>query len=107
MNKMVSPDSNGSDLRTLNDLMSPYFIEFSAKSYSGSPKIAGDQFDYKQGTAISRFPAGGNLITRRLSQDYENTAEAVGILGITQVLQSRIAVFGDTSCLDRLNTAFD
>jgi len=67
MNKMVSPDSNGSDLRTLNDLLSPYFIEFSPKSYSGSPKIAGIQTDYKQGTVISRFPAGGNLITRRLS----------------------------------------
>jgi hypothetical protein len=31
----------------------------------------------------------------------------VGLLGITAVAQSRIAVFTDTSCLDPLNTAFN
>jgi len=96
----------GSDLHFLNDFLSGYFVEFSTwKTLSGSGSINGKPFSvsfkqYLQGTEITRFPAGGYLVTQKLYEDY-NTIREAGVLGLTTIQAGKLAVWGDSSCLDQ------
>jgi hypothetical protein len=67
---MTDPVSSGSELSSLNSLLSNYFIELGARAYTGSVKLGGTAMEYRQGVAITRFPVGGYLSTRKLLEEY-------------------------------------
>jgi hypothetical protein len=52
LNSYVSPVSGGSDIRSLNALLEPYFIEFAQASYSGRTKLGGTEVEIKKGSPL-------------------------------------------------------
>lgn len=94
---VIKPNSGGASVASINSLLSSYFVELSTlHTYSGRIYLAGHTADYALGTALTRFPANGRISSQRL-WDGEQT-QSVVIAGI--MTDPRIAIFGDSSCLD-------
>jgi hypothetical protein len=95
--QVVKPSAGGASVASINSLLSSYFVELSTlHTYSGRINLAGHTADYALGTALIRFPAGGRLVPQNL-WDGEHTQSAV-VAGV--MTDPRIAIFGDSSCLD-------
>eukprot|EP00271_Cylindrocystis_brebissonii_P021840 TRINITY_DN8071_c1_g2_i3.p1 TRINITY_DN8071_c1_g2~~TRINITY_DN8071_c1_g2_i3.p1 ORF type:complete len:653 (+),score=124.88 TRINITY_DN8071_c1_g2_i3:113-1960(+) len=110
-----TPATGGANIPALNDLLAPFGIAFGDTILSGLFSIAGERATYASGTDIRRFPAGG-YVHRFLFADQAGTAEGgivasrsgsvrppqaeSPILGLTPAANGRIAVFGDSNCID-------
>ncbi|RWS25436.1 membrane-bound transcription factor site-1 protease-like protein [Leptotrombidium deliense] len=102
-----SPDTGGANIPALNDLLSPWGIAFGDKVYEGDFKLGvNHDMYYASGTSIIRFPKEGILIRRDLNDQGKEVVDAktekvaaVPILGLYQK-KGRIAVYGDSNCLD-------
>lgn len=105
------PETGGSNIPALNNLLKPYGIAFTDRVFEGDFELGPHDMYYASGTSIMRFPVktGGKLVYRSLKdQAVEVIAgkkEAphvdVPILGLHQVEgKGRIAVYGDSNCLD-------
>ena len=105
--KDINATFMGSATPALNSLLANYFIEFSVlDSYSGSVSLGPDTADYQAGAAITRFPHGGYLLTQYLQSKFTRKWQDVPMLGLYDdskagKMTGRIAVFGDSSCLDK------
>jgi hypothetical protein len=60
-----------------------------------------------QGTEITRFPAGGYLVTQVFQDPKLNRYRDVGVIGMIELENFRISVMGDSSCLDLFVTSSD
>lgn len=110
---MWVPETGGANVPALNDLLTKSWgIAFGDKVLDGSFSL-GQQHSpviYSSGTVVSRFPEAGFLLRAELRDqgeellrglDKKSETMLVPILGLLQVkTRGRIAVYGDSNCLD-------
>lgn len=107
-----TPVTGGANVPALNDLLAPFGIAFGDKILNGDFSINGEQSRYASGTDIVRFPAGGYAhsfpfldssesgATQNVLVNSGMTKADSPILGLLEVGEGRIAVYGDSNCLD-------
>ncbi|KAL3675240.1 hypothetical protein R1sor_025188 [Riccia sorocarpa] len=107
-----TPATGGANIPALNDLLAPFGIAFGDTILSGAFSIGGERAHYASGTDIKKFPAGG-FVHRFLFQETSGTNSGItssrtsvkaqvesAILGAVEAGRGRIAVYGDSNCLD-------
>ncbi|KAL6064719.1 Membrane-bound transcription factor site-1 protease [Balamuthia mandrillaris] len=115
-----TPATGGSNVPALNDLLKPFGIAFGDRIYDGEFQLGDDQRHaalFASGTAIASFPKGGTLLSLPL---HDQTVDILTNQEHTEIVQvpvlgmlttqgqnltrgGRIAVFGDSSCLDNIH----
>ncbi|KAL6606697.1 hypothetical protein ACP70R_042350 [Stipagrostis hirtigluma subsp. patula] len=110
-----TPITGGANIPALNELLAPFGISLGDKILTGDFSINGEQTHYASGTDIVQFPAGGFLHSFQLEENSKTTQDHIGtidtentqeksklssILGMTEAGEGRIAVYGDSNCLD-------
>lgn len=106
-----TPVTGGANIPALNDLLAPFGIAFGDKILNGDFSLNGEQSRYASGTDIVRFPGGGNVHSFPFLDSTESGATQNAltsgmtkadspILGLLEVGEGRIAVYGDSNCLD-------
>ncbi|KAI7987126.1 Subtilisin-like protease SBT6.1 [Camellia lanceoleosa] len=102
----------------LNDLLSPFGIAFGDKILNGDFSIDSEQSRYASGTNIVKFPRGGYVhsfsfldaseigATQNILSSDMTMADSP-ILGLVEVDGGRIAVYGDSNCLDSSHMILD
>uniref|UniRef100_A0A665UQG2 Membrane-bound transcription factor site-1 protease n=1 Tax=Echeneis naucrates TaxID=173247 RepID=A0A665UQG2_ECHNA len=104
------PDTGGANIPALNDLISVWGMAFSDGLYEGEFTLADHDMYYASGCSIARFPEDGIVIAKNLKDQglevlKQETAvvEGVPILGLYQTPSDgggRIALYGDSNCID-------
>ncbi|ELT89805.1 hypothetical protein CAPTEDRAFT_228241 [Capitella teleta] len=115
------PDTGGANIPALNDLMSPWGMAFGDKVYEGDFNLGDHEMYYASGTSIAKFPAEGLVITDSLKDQGHEVIKGesiaaleVALLGLHQTKPAaedagdwgvpptggRIALYGDSNCLD-------
>jgi membrane-bound transcription factor site-1 protease len=113
------PVTGGANVPALNNLLRPYAIQLSDSVYEGEYVLGEHRSYYASGTSIVRFPQSQfSYIIRQSMNDQaldflkikQVTVDNVAILGLHQIefnesshmnfLPGRIAVYGDSNCLD-------
>jgi membrane-bound transcription factor site-1 protease len=121
------PLTGGSNVPALNALLDPYGIVLGDRIYDGeitaiyTQQQNHDQDDqgdkkllratYGSGTSIVKFPRGGTMIRfplkdqskELLKQQGYSTISDAPVLGFIRHERGRIAIFGDSNCLDDVN----
>lgn len=107
-----TPVTGGANIPALNDLLAPFGIAFGDKILNGDFSLLGEQNRYASGADIVRFPRGGYVhsfpfldtsesgATQNVLQTSGSTKADSPILGFTEMGKGRIAVYGDSNCLD-------
>ncbi|XP_027072249.1 subtilisin-like protease SBT6.1 [Coffea arabica] len=106
-----TPVTGGANLPALNDLLSPFGIAFGDRILNGDFVMNGEESRYASGTNIVKFPGGGYLHSFPFVDSSESGATQnvllsgmmkadSPILGLLEVGGGRIAVYGDSNCLD-------
>ncbi|KAB2071986.1 hypothetical protein ES319_A08G260500v1 [Gossypium barbadense] len=107
-----TPVTGGANIPALNDLLAPFGIAFGDKILNGDFSIDDEQSRYASGTDIVRFPRGGYVhsfpfldssesgATQNLLLNSGMNKADSPILGLLEVGEGRIAVYGDSNCLD-------
>lgn len=114
-NTSIVPLIGGSNLKSLNQLLSDFEIRFGQSSISGEMDLNKKKLGFQSGSFITQFPANGLLFTFPLYNETQLLTEAslvsnkiteqwpvIGLLQEPFALKSagRVAVFGDSTCLD-------
>ncbi|TYI25057.1 hypothetical protein ES332_A05G026300v1 [Gossypium tomentosum] len=107
-----TPVTGGANIPALNDLLEPFGIAFGDKILNGDFSIDGEHSRYASGTDIVRFPRDGYIHSFPFLDSSEsgatqnvllnsgmNKADSP-ILGLLDAGEGRIAVYGDSNCLD-------
>lgn len=104
------PDTGGANLPALNELLNPHGVSFSDNVYEGFFRIGHHEMYYASGTSLSRFPTKDSLVhfqkLKDQAQDILNNGSktifaSVPILGLYYPSNgSKLAVYGDSNCLD-------
>ncbi|XP_048828805.1 membrane-bound transcription factor site-1 protease isoform X1 [Brienomyrus brachyistius] len=104
------PDTGGANVPALNDLISIWGMAFSDGLYEGDFTMADHEMYYASGCSIARFPEDGIVIAKTLKDQglevlKQETAvvDSVPILGLYQTPSEgggRIALYGDSNCID-------
>ncbi|XP_057867464.2 subtilisin-like protease SBT6.1 isoform X2 [Cryptomeria japonica] len=109
-----TPATGGANIPALNDLLKPFGIAFGDTILNGAFFLGGERSHYASGTDIAEFPAGGFLHNFSFQENFDgsttqNVVQASGlakvessVLGVLEVGggTGRIAVYGDSNCLD-------
>ncbi|XP_068328290.1 subtilisin-like protease SBT6.1 isoform X2 [Pyrus communis] len=107
-----TPVTGGANVPALNDLLAPFGIAFGDKILNGDFSINGEHSRYASGTNIVRFPRGGYVhkfpfmdssesgATQNILRTPEMTTADSPILGLVEVGEGRVVVYGDSNCLD-------
>ncbi|XP_052874196.1 subtilisin-like protease SBT6.1 isoform X2 [Gossypium arboreum] len=107
-----TPVTGGANIPALNDLLAPFGIAFGDKILNGDFSIDDEQSRYASGADIVRFPRGGYVhsfpfldssesgATQNLLLNSGMNKADSPILGLLEVGEGRIAVYGDSNCLD-------
>lgn len=114
-----TPVTGGANVPALNDLLQPFGIAFGGSILNGPYSINGERSFFASGTDIVRFPAGGfvhrftfqdstkgNFGTSSLQRSPQSQVEAA-ILGAVEAGKGRIAVLGDSNCIDSSHMVID
>ncbi|CAL0331034.1 unnamed protein product [Lupinus luteus] len=114
-----TPVTGGANIPALNDLLAPFGIAFGDKILNGDFSLSGEQNRYASGTDIVRFPSGGYVhrfpfldssesgATQNVLMTSDMTKADSPILGFTVMGEGRIAVYGDSNCLDSSHMVTD
>uniref|UniRef100_A0AAR2LDS8 Membrane-bound transcription factor site-1 protease n=1 Tax=Pygocentrus nattereri TaxID=42514 RepID=A0AAR2LDS8_PYGNA len=104
------PDTGGANIPALNDLISVWGMAFSDGLYEGDFTMADHDMYYASGCSIARFPEDGVVIAQTLKDQglevlKQETAvvDNVPVLGLYQTPSEgggRIALYGDSNCID-------
>ncbi|XP_039143352.1 subtilisin-like protease SBT6.1 [Dioscorea cayenensis subsp. rotundata] len=106
-----TPVTGGANVPALNDLLAPLGIAFGDKILTGDFSINGEQSHYASGTDIVKFPGGGFVHSFQFQDNSESGAtqnilqssgmiKESAILGFVDAGRGRVAVYGDSNCLD-------
>ncbi|XP_022897569.1 subtilisin-like protease SBT6.1 [Olea europaea var. sylvestris] len=106
-----TPVTGGANVPALNDLLAPFGIAFGDKILNGDFLMNAQQSRYASGTDIVKFPRGGYLHSFPFMDSSESGATQnfllsgmskadSPILGLLEVGSGRVAVYGDSNCLD-------
>ncbi|XP_065207712.1 membrane-bound transcription factor site-1 protease [Planococcus citri] len=116
------PNTGGSNIPALNDLLSTWSVAFGDRIYEGYFSLQDRSVYYASGASIVKFPDDGILISKKLKDQGEaiinkdSTAQdTVPILGFFQTSSvgevttygGRIVMYGDSNCLDNSNSVED
>ncbi|KAH6554572.1 hypothetical protein KP509_1Z324300 [Ceratopteris richardii] len=114
-----TPVTGGANVPALNELLLPFGIAFGGNILSGPYSIDGERGFFASGTDIVKFPQGGFVhrfslqdgtkagsLTSSLQASLQPQVEAP-ILGAVQVGEGRVAVHGDSNCLDSSHMVTD
>ncbi|CAG9770661.1 unnamed protein product [Ceutorhynchus assimilis] len=105
------PDTGGSNLPALNELLASWGIQFGDRTFSGHFKWNDHEMYYASGTSINKFPTDGIILAAELEDE---GAEVLGevdpnkykipVLGLLQTSSpargGRVIVYGDSNCID-------
>ncbi|KAH1002640.1 membrane-bound transcription factor site-1 protease-like isoform X2 [Dendroctonus ponderosae] len=105
------PDTGGSNLPALNELLSSWGIQLGDRTFAGHFKWNDHEMFYASGNSIREFPDGGIVLGAELDdQGAEYLGETdpnkykVPILGLLQTTSAsrggRVIVYGDSNCID-------
>ncbi|KAD6795131.1 hypothetical protein E3N88_06027 [Mikania micrantha] len=106
-----TPVTGGANIPALNDLLAPFSIAFGDRILNGDFNLNDELIKYASGTNIVRFPSGGYVhsfpfydssesgATHSFLAGGKDNADSA-ILGLLEIGESRIAVYGDSNCLD-------
>ncbi|XP_068647633.1 subtilisin-like protease SBT6.1 [Aristolochia californica] len=104
--------TGGANIPALNELLAPFGIAFGDKILNGDFYAEDEQSHYASGANIVRFPGGGYLHSFQLQDISESgatrnvllssgvTKVQSPILGLVEMGGGRVAVYGDSNCLD-------
>uniref|UniRef100_A0A1D1ZCL4 Membrane-bound transcription factor site-1 protease n=1 Tax=Anthurium amnicola TaxID=1678845 RepID=A0A1D1ZCL4_9ARAE len=107
-----TPITGGANIPAINELLAPFGVAFGDKILNGDFSIDGEQSHYASGTDIIKFPARGYVhsfqfqdhsesgATQNVLQTSGMTKVDYSILGLLEVGGGRLAVYGDSNCLD-------
>ncbi|XP_066369051.1 subtilisin-like protease SBT6.1 [Miscanthus floridulus] len=110
-----TPITGGANIPAINELLAPFGIALGDKILTGDFSINGEQTHYASGTDIVQFPAGGFLHSFELQENSKMVQDHIGtldtestqgksklssILGVMEAGEGRIAIYGDSNCLD-------
>lgn len=98
-----TPATGGSNIPGLNDLLSEFGIAFGDSILVGSQELSdGRHIKYASGANIIKFPSGGFLHSFELEDHSteDHASQDFYTLGLTEQGTGRIAVYGDSGCLD-------
>eukprot|EP00208_Stichococcus_sp_RCC1054_P004683 CAMPEP_0206137894 /NCGR_PEP_ID=MMETSP1473-20131121/2920_1 /ASSEMBLY_ACC=CAM_ASM_001109 /TAXON_ID=1461547 /ORGANISM="Stichococcus sp, Strain RCC1054" /LENGTH=1275 /DNA_ID=CAMNT_0053531159 /DNA_START=224 /DNA_END=4048 /DNA_ORIENTATION=+ len=108
-----TPVTGGANVPALNELLEPFGAALGDMVLEGQlPALGGDTPWYASGANIVKWPAGGWLhsavLTDKASEGVARdtglvggaTSNADGLLGLAQHGLGRVAVYGDSGCLD-------
>ncbi|KAH9300652.1 hypothetical protein KI387_012235, partial [Taxus chinensis] len=109
-----TPATGGANIPALNDLLKPFGIAFGDTLLNGAFFLAGERSHYASGTDIAEFPEGGfihnfSFQDKSVGGTTQNVIQASGlakvessVLGVLEMGggTGRIAVYGDSNCLD-------
>lgn len=113
------PVTGGSNIPALNNLLQPFSIFLSDKVLEGKFSIAGHEMYYASGTTLSSFPSKGRLLSVSLNdQGYDviigsTKTKKQPLLPISGLLEvggkagGRIAIYGDSNCIDSSHIELD
>ncbi|KAI3781823.1 hypothetical protein L2E82_11849 [Cichorium intybus] len=105
-----TPVTGGANIPALNDLLDPFGIAFGDRILNGNFKVDRDRSRYASGCNIVKFPKGGYLHRFPLFDSAGNGPTDKGdaaILGLLDFGAGRIAVYGDSNCLDSSHLVSD
>jgi len=106
------PVTGGSNLPAVNDLLAPFDIAFGDRVYDGNLRIGSASTHFASGNSIQRWPGaadGRSSLLSFLVQDQsvemvddKEVYSQAALLGVVQPTgrSGRLAVFGDSSCVD-------
>eukprot|EP01018_Ginkgo_biloba_P001924 Gb_20792 [translate_table: standard] len=109
-----TPVTGGANIPALNDLLKPFGIAFGDTILNGAFSLGGERSHYASGTDIVKFPEGGfvHSFSFQDSSDGSTTQNILQASGLAKVESpvlgvlelgggtGRIAVYGDSNCLD-------
>ncbi|KAI3802914.1 hypothetical protein L1987_31061 [Smallanthus sonchifolius] len=106
-----TPVTGGANIPALNDLLAPFGIAFGDRILNGDFTLNDELIRYASGTNIVKFPSGGYVHSSQFYDSSESGATHSflsggkhnadsAVLGLVEVGASRIAVYGDSNCLD-------
>ncbi|KAL4589623.1 hypothetical protein LXL04_002531 [Taraxacum kok-saghyz] len=106
-----TPVTGGSNIPAMNDLLTPFGIAFGDRILNGDFTLNDELIRYASGTNIVKFPGNGYVHSFSFYDSSESGAthsflasgiedSDSGVLGMVEVGGSRIAVYGDSNCLD-------
>jgi subtilisin family serine protease len=108
------PETGGANLPALNELLADLGVAFGDRVFKGAVELSHGSVSYASGTCLTHFPQGGFLLSAKLEDAtldgdvLHKQTYAVPILGAYDTRlgfpkfasAGRVAVFGDSSCLD-------
>eukprot|EP00887_Chlorella_sp_A99_P005260 scaffold1.g5260.t1 len=95
--------TGGANVPALNDLLTPYGVALEAAVIDAEVTIAGHTFNLASGTSIKAWPAGGHVHRATVSGKIgkvKGQSEGHPVLGLLRHGAGRLAVYGDSNCLD-------
>jgi len=109
-----TPATGGANVPALNDLFAGWRIQFGDRIFDGEITLGENQATFASGMGLATFPRGGLLVGASLadqteeilrSRTVQDYAHILGLISMRRFNHSntsggRIAVFGDSSCLD-------
>lgn len=114
----LTPETGGSNIPALNDLMKSWGISLTDKIFRGTFDINSQKVEYSSGTSIGNFPSSGRVFyaPKMIDQAKEIlTGESIAqsdipVLGFydpPEKFSGRIVVYGDSNCLDSVHMGND
>ncbi|XXG55876.1 hypothetical protein AAC387_Pa03g3436 [Persea americana] len=107
-----TPVTGGANIPAINELLSLFGIAFGDKILNGDFSIYGEQIHYASGADIVKFPGGSYVhsfelqdtseggATKNIWQTSDVSKGESTVLGLVEMGGGRIAVYGDSNCLD-------
>ena len=106
------PDTGGSNVPALNDLLSGWGIALGDTVVEGELSLGSHDAQYSSGSHLVRFPPDGHVVTVQMKDQGREVLGDTGytvhiktpVLGLYQTRAStrggRLVVFGDSNCID-------
>uniref|UniRef100_H2YTR4 Membrane-bound transcription factor site-1 protease n=1 Tax=Ciona savignyi TaxID=51511 RepID=H2YTR4_CIOSA len=112
------PETGGSNVPALNNLLKPYGVAFSDMVYEGQYSISSHEVHFASGTSLLQFPENSMILRKSLKDQGREIlsgsspvpTEGIPILGMYKIPTEnggRLAVYGDSNCIDSAHQTTD
>jgi hypothetical protein len=96
------PETGGANTPALNSLLDRWGISFGEGAFSGNYVLGEQKSSFISGSVLRGSPAGSVVVSALLTDDEHQDAKAelLPIISLLERGAGRVAVYGDSSCLD-------